>query len=274
MSKSAQLAASTTPSILLREDRDGIAVLVLNRPHARNSLSEAMLATLMQAFAEIAEDRATRAVVLAANGPVFSAGHDLKEMTAHRKDADHGRAYFETNFTASGALTQAIVKLPQPVIAAVQGLATAAGCQLVAACDLVVASEAARFCTPGVGIGLFCSTPAVPLSRKVPSNVAMEMLLTGEPISAERAREAGLVNRVVPPGQEREEAFALARKIANKSAHVQQIGKQAYYRQREMRLADALTYGNQVMVENMMARDAKEGISAFIDKRTAKWEDR
>jgi enoyl-CoA hydratase/carnithine racemase len=260
-------------TILLHEHRDSIALLTLNRPHARNSLSESMLAALTEAFAEIAEDRSTRVVVLAANGPVFSAGHDLKEMTAHRKDADHGRAYFEKNFAASGALTQAVVKLPQPVIAAVQGLATAAGCQLVAACDLVVASEAARFCTPGVGIGLFCSTPAVPLSRKVPSNVAMEMLLTGEPISAERAREAGLVNRVVAPGREREEAFSLARKIASKSAHVQKIGKQAFYRQREMGLVDAITYGNQVMVENMMARDAKEGISAFVEKRAPEWKD-
>lgn len=273
MSRAAVTAAAAEP-ILLREERENIALLTLNRPHARNSLSEAMLAALTDAFASIADNSAIRVVILAANGPVFCAGHDLKEMTAHRRDADHGRAYFEQNFAASGALTQAIVTLPQPVIASVQGLATAAGCQLVAACDLVVASEAARFCTPGVGIGLFCSTPAVPLSRKIPSNHAMEMLVTGEPISALRAREIGLVNRVAAPGRERDEAFALARVISAKSSHVQKIGKQAFYRQREMNLADALAYANSVMVENMMVRDAKEGIGAFIDKRPAKWEDR
>lgn len=269
-------AAVTTAAepIVLREDREHIALLTLNRPHARNSLSQAMLAALTEAFSSISDDRAIRVVVLAANGPVFCAGHDLKEMTAHRKDSDHGRAFFEQTFAASGALTQAIVSLPQPVIASVQGLATAAGCQLVSACDLVVASETARFCTPGVGIGLFCSTPAVPLSRKIPSNHAMEMLLTGEPISAMRAHEIGLVNRVLAPGRERDEAFALARVISAKSSHVQKIGKEAFYRQREMNLADALAYANSVMVENMMARDAKEGINAFVEKRAPKWEDK
>jgi len=274
MSRAATSPRTETAPILLREDRDNIALLVLNRPHARNSLSQAMLAALTEAFSSISNNSAIRVVILAADGLVFSAGHDLKEMTAHRKDADHGRAYFEQTFAASGALTQAIVSLPQPVIASVQGLATAAGCQLVSACDLVVASEAARFCTPGVGIGLFCSTPAVPLSRKIPSNHAVEMLLTGEPISAMRAHEIGLVNRVVAPGRERDEAFALARTIATKSSHVQKIGKDAFYRQREMGLAEAIAYANGVMVENMMARDAEEGINAFVEKRAPKWEDR
>lgn len=273
MSRAAITAAAAEP-ILLREERENIALLTLNRPHARNSLSQAMIESLTESFRSISSNSAIRVVVLAANGAVFSAGHDLKEMSAHRKDADHGRAYFEQTFAASGALTQAIISLPQPVVASVQGLATAAGCQLVAACDLVVASEAARFCTPGVGIGLFCSTPAVPLSRKIPSNYAMEMLLTGESISAARAREIGLVNRVAAPGREREEAFALARVISAKSSHVQKIGKEAFYRQREMNLADALAYANSVMVENMMARDAKEGINAFVEKRAPKWEDR
>jgi enoyl-CoA hydratase/carnithine racemase len=260
--------------VLLREDKNGIALLALNRPEARNSLTEGLLEALSAAFSSIHDDRAVRAVVLAANGSAFCAGHDLKELTSHRNDRDRGRAYFETIFEQSGTLTRAIVDLPQPVIAAVQGMATAAGCQLVAACDLVVASEAARFCTPGVDIGLFCSTPAVTLSRKVAPNHAMEMLLTGEPISGARAAEIGLVNRLVPPQRERNEALALAATLASKSSYVQKLGKQAFYRQGEMGLADAFDYANKVMTENMLAHDAEEGIGAFIEKRAPKWEDR
>jgi enoyl-CoA hydratase/carnithine racemase len=268
-------AVQTNPDpILLREDRGGIALLTLNRPDTRNSLSAEMLAALVEAFESVAADRSIRAVVLAANGTVFSAGHDLKEMTAHRRDPDGGRAFFERMFAGSSAVTRAIIDLPQPVVACVQGMATAAGCQIVSACDLVVASEAARFCTPGVGIGLFCTTPAVPLSRKIAPNHAMEMLLTGEPISALRAKEIGLLNRLTEVGREREEALALARHIAAKSAHVQKIGKNAFYRQHDMNLRDALDYANKVMVDNMMARDAEEGISAFVEKRTPTWEDR
>jgi len=261
-------------TVLLREDRDGIALLTLNRPEARNSLSDKLLTALSEVLRSISSDRAVRVVVLAANGPVFSAGHDLKELTAHRQDPDGGRTFFERTFATSGSVTQAIIDLPQPVVACVQGMATAAGCQIVAACDLVIASEAARFCTPGVGIGLFCTTPAVPLSRKIAPNHAMEMLFTGEPISALRAREIGMVNRVVAPGRELEEALALARTIAAKSSHVQKIGKNAFYRQHDMSLREALDYANKVMVDNMMARDAEEGISAFVEKRTPKWEDR
>jgi enoyl-CoA hydratase/carnithine racemase len=260
--------------VLLREDKNGIALLALNRPEARNSLTEGLLEALSAAFSSIRDDRAVRAVVLAANGSAFCAGHDLKELTSHRNDRDRGRAYFETIFEQSGTLTRAIVDLPQPVIAAVQGMATAAGCQLVAACDLVVASEAARFCTPGVDIGLFCSTPAVTLSRKVAPNHAMEMLLTGEPISGARAAEIGLVNRLVPPQRERNEALALAATLASKSSYVQKLGKQAFYRQGEMGLADAFDYANKVMTENMLAHDAEEGIGAFVEKRAPKWEDR
>lgn len=268
-------AATTAPvPVLLREDRGGVTVLTLNRPEARNSLSAGMLASLQAALDSIAADRSVRAVVLAANGPTFSAGHDLKEMTAHRRDPDGGRAFFERMFAASSGITRTIVDLPQPVIACVQGMATAAGCQTVSACDLVVASEAARFCTPGVGIGLFCTTPAVPLSRKIAPNHAMEMLLTGEPISARRAYEIGLVNRVVEAGREREAALALADVIATKSSHVQKIGKSAFYRQHELSLTDALDLANRVMVDNMMARDAEEGISAFVEKRIPTWEDR
>lgn len=271
MSKSAHAAATDSAPILLREDRNGIAILTLNRPAARNSLSEAMLAALDAEIGAIRTDRSVRAVVLAANGPAFSAGHDLKETTAHRQDADRGLAYFQRTFDFSAGLMQSIVNLPQAVIAAVEGVAAAAGCQLVASCDLVVASENARFSTPGVDIGLFCSAPMVALSRKVASNHALEMLLTGEPITAERAREIGLVNRVVAPGHALEEAVALARIIAGKSAHVQKIGKEAFYRQRELNLADAYAYATKVMAENMLARDAEEGIGAFIGKRSPEW---
>ena len=275
MTKSATATRTEVPApILLREDRDGIACLTLNRPPARNALSEAMIDALIEQFVAIGADKSVRAVVLAANGPAFCAGHDLKEMTAHRNDADRGRAYFQHLFDLCSQMMQEILRLPQPVIACVQGVATAAGCQLVASCDLVVASEAARFATPGVQIGLFCSAPMVPLSRKVASNHALEMLLTGEAVSAHRGYEIGLVNRVVPAGKEREEAGALARAIAQKSSYVVKIGKEAYYRQIEMDLAEAYRYGAAVMAENMLARDAEEGIGAFIEKRTPKWEDR
>jgi enoyl-CoA hydratase/carnithine racemase len=260
--------------VLLREHVGGVAVLTLNRPDRRNSLSAAMLAALGDAFAAIAADRAVRAVVLAAKGPAFSAGHDLKELAARRTDADGGRAYFAEVMNACSTVMQAIVTLPQPVIAAVQGIATAAGCQLVASCDLAVASETARFATPGVDIGLFCSTPMVPLSRNVAPKHALEMLFTGEAISAATAFRIGLVNRVVKPGSEQEEAMAFARQIAAQSALTIRTGKQAFYRQREMSLADAYRYASQIMVENMMAHDAEEGISAFIEKREAQWADR
>ncbi len=261
-------------SILLREDVDRIALLTLNRPEARNSLSEAMLTSLGDALAAISTDHSVRAVVLAANGSAFSAGHDLKELTARRTDPDGGRAYFKQIMDACSAVMQMVVRLPQPVIAAVEGIATAAGCQLVASCDLAVASRAARFATPGVNIGLFCSTPMVALSRNVGRKAAMEMLLTGDTVSAEDALRIGLVNHVVEPGQARDAALALARKVAAKSTAVVKLGKEAFYRQLEMGLSDAYAYTAQVMVENMLARDAEEGICAFIDKRAPRWEDR
>ncbi len=259
--------------ILLRETVGSIAVLTLNRPAARNSLSEAMIAGLHTALTEIADDKSVRALVIAANGPAFSAGHDMKELTGRRSDADRGRAYFAEIMTACSAMMQAIVHLPKPVVAAVQGIATAAGCQLVASCDLAIASEAASFATPGVDIGLFCSTPMVALSRNVPRKQAMEMLLTGEPISAETAKNIGLINRVVAAGSERDAAIALANKVALKSAYTVKLGKEAFYRQAEMSLADAYRYAAEVMTENMMARDAEEGIGAFIEKRAPKWQD-
>jgi enoyl-CoA hydratase/carnithine racemase len=264
----------TAPPVLLRDDLDGIALLTLNRPQSRNSLSEALLAALTQSLAAIAADPQVRVVVIAANGPAFSAGHDMKEMTARRSDADRGRAYFTQLMDQCAAMMQAVVRLPKPVIACVQGTATAAGCQLVASCDLAVASSAAMFATPGVNIGLFCSTPMVALSRNVSRKAAMEMLLTGDMVSAREAQRIGLVNRVVEPGAERAAALELARQIASKSALTLKIGKEAFYRQLEMNLSEAYRYASSVMVENMLARDAQEGIGAFIEKRTPSWEDR
>jgi enoyl-CoA hydratase/carnithine racemase len=256
MSAQPATAASASSSlILLREDRDGIAVLTLNRPQARNSLSEALLDALSDVLSAIARDRTVRVVVLAANGPAFSAGHDLKELNAHRAGEDRGRVYFKHIMGLCSRVMQQIVNLPQPVIAAVQATATAAGCQLVASCDLAVASQAAKFATPGVNIGLFCSTPMVALSRNVSRKHAMQMLLTGDLVSADEAARIGLVNQVVP------------------ATLTVKIGKEAFYRQAEMSLADAYDYASQVMVENMLARDAEEGISAFIEKRDPKWQD-
>ncbi|MBR0695779.1 enoyl-CoA hydratase [Bradyrhizobium lablabi] len=266
--------AAPQPSILLREQIGSIAVLTLNRPDARNSLSEDLIGALHGALKEIHVDKSIRGVVIAASGPAFSAGHDMKELTARRSDPDRGRAYFSQIMTACSAMMQAIVHLPKPVVAAVQGVATAAGCQLVASCDLAVASEAASFATPGVDIGLFCSTPMVALSRNVPRKQAMEMLLTGEPIMAATAKDIGLINRVVPAGTERDAAIVLAQKVALKSAYTVKLGKEAFYRQAEMTLAEAYRYAADVMTENMMARDAEEGIGAFIDKREPKWQDK
>jgi enoyl-CoA hydratase/carnithine racemase len=265
---------TSADAVLLRENDGPVAVLTLNRPAARKSLSEALLRALGEALTSIAKDDSVRAVVLAANGSAFCAGHDLKELTSRRSDADGGRAYFQQIMNTCSAMMQQIVTLPQPVIAAVQGVASAAGCQLVASCDLAIASTKAGFATPGVDIGLFCSTPMVALSRNVARKHAMEMLLTGDIIAAEKAAAIGLVNDVVAVGQERARAIELAQQFASKSSHVIGIGKAAFYRQIELPLAEAYAYASQVMTENMMARDAEEGICAFIEKRDPSWEDR
>jgi len=265
---------SATSPVLLRGDIDGIALLSLNRPQVRNTMSEAMLAALHDEFAAIAGDDQVRAVIISHSGPVFCAGHDMKEMTAHRSDPDGGRGYFNALMERCNALMMSIQKLPQPVIAAVEGVATAAGCQLVATCDLAVASETARFSTPGVHIGLFCSTPMVALSRNVSNKHAMEMLLTGDMVSADDAYRIGLVNRVVTAGKVSENALELARQIAAKSMLTVKLGKEAFYRQRELKLADAYKLTIDVMVDNMLARDAEEGLNAFIEKRDPSWEDR
>ncbi len=263
----------TAEADVLRRDADGIATLTLNRPAARNALSLSMIDTLRASIDAIAADRQVRALVITANGPAFSSGHDLKELTAHRADRDRGRGFYVETMRRCAEMMQAIVALPQPVIAAVEGVATAAGCQLVATCDLAIAGANARFGTPGVNIGLFCSTPMVALTRNVAPTPALDWLLTGELADADNAYRMGLVNRVVEAGAALKEARALARKIASKSTHVLAIGKKAFYVQREMSLADAYNYAADVMVQNMLARDAEEGIGAFVDKRQPKWRD-
>jgi enoyl-CoA hydratase/carnithine racemase len=265
-------AIHSSPPALARADAGGIATLTFTRPEARNPLSEALLAALSSELAAIAADNAIRAVILTAEGPVFCAGHDLKEMSARRTDADRGRAYFADTLGRCSRLMQQIVSLPQPVIAAVEGVATAAGCQIVASCDLAVAGADARFCTPGVHIGLFCSTPMVALSRNVAPKHAMEMLLLGEMADAETAHRYGLVNRVTAAGGALAEARVMAQIIASKSPLTVKTGKQAFYRQREMTLEEAYAYASQVMVDNMLARDAEEGIGAFVEKREPVWE--
>ncbi|MEO0822744.1 MAG: enoyl-CoA hydratase [Pseudomonadota bacterium] len=261
--------------ILLRDlDQDGVLRLTLNDADRRNALSEAMLAVLGDAFAAAAVDPAVRVVVLAANGPAFCAGHDLKELTAGRAAPDRGRAYFTHIMALCSGVMKAIASNPKPVVAEVSGVATAAGCQLVASCDLALAADTARFSTPGVHIGLFCSTPMVALTRNVNAKHAMEMLLTGDMISAARAEEIGLVNRVVAPDVLREATIELARKIASKSAMTLATGKRAFHAQRGMELADAYDLAADVMVRNMLTEDAEEGIGAFIEKRAPQWQDR
>ncbi|MBV9113906.1 MAG: enoyl-CoA hydratase [Hyphomicrobiales bacterium] len=259
---------------LSRRDDGAVAILTLDHQLSRNSLSEAMMGALQTILDEIAREKTVRAVILAAKGPVFCAGHDLKEMTARRADVDKGRRYFEDVFARCAKLMQSLVHLPRPVIAAVDGVATAAGCQLVASCDLAIASPSARFATPGVNIGLFCSTPMVALSRNVSRKHAMEMLLTGDFLSAEDAARIGLVNHVTQDGETAlEGALELARRIAAKPPATVRIGKEAFYRQAEMKLEEAYSYASRVIVENMLARDAQEGIGAFIGKREPRWSD-
>jgi enoyl-CoA hydratase/carnithine racemase len=255
--------------ILLTERADGVLRLTLNRPEARNALSIELMTQFVEALGCAAEDRASRVVVIAGAGPAFCAGHDLRELRI-----DPRREIYQRIFALCSELMLTIVRLPKPVIAEVHGVATAAGCQLVATCDLAVAAEEARFATPGVNIGLFCSTPMVALSRAVGRKPAMEMLLTGELIDAATARSLGLVNRVVARDGLREAVDRLARQIAKKSAFTVKIGKEAFYRQAELDLAAAYRYAAEVMTTNMLAEDAEEGIDAFLAKRTPVWRDR
>ncbi len=257
----------TDTALLLRHDDAGVTTLTLNRPQARNALSQAMLRALLDAFSAIAADASVRVVILTGAGPAFCAGHDLKEIRA----AGYARDYTEKLFADCAELMQAIVRLPQPVIARVHGIATAAGAQLVASADLAVATEDSRFATPGVHIGLFCSTPMVALSRNISHKHALQMLLSGDLIDAPTALRFGLVNELVPAGELEAKTLELARKIASKSALTVRTGKAAYYRQAELPLAEAYAYAREVMVTNLEAHDAQEGINAFIDKREPVW---
>ncbi|TKD18237.1 enoyl-CoA hydratase [Rhodobacter capsulatus] len=253
------------------EKRGVIAHLTLNSPATLNALSDAMLAALAARFAALATDAGVKVVVLKGAGKGFCAGHDLREMQAGRAAPDGGRAYFADLFTRCAAVMQMIPALPQPVIAEVHGIATAAGCQLVASCDLAVAAEGTRFGVNGVNIGLFCSTPMVALSRVVPRKVAFEMLTTGDFIDAARAREVGLVNRVVAHGDLEAATTALAETLAAKLGAAVKIGKRAFYDQIEMETAAAYAHAGAVMVENMLYRDTAEGVQAFLDKRKPDW---
>ncbi len=260
--------APITEPLVRAEHIGSVLRLTLNRASARNALSDGLMGALQEALDSA---KSARAIVLAAEGPAFSSGHDLKEMTAHRKATDGGKAAFAALFAQCSKLMQTIVRHPLPVIAQVQGIATAAGCQLVASCDLAVASREARFATPGVNIGLFCSTPMVALSRNVSRKHAMEMLLTGEMISADEARRIGLVNRVVAHDALADETLKLAELIASKPKATVKIGKEAFYRQLEMGLSDAYNYASEVMTLNMLNAEANEGITAFVEKRAPQW---
>jgi len=274
------MAGNSTPEItrmenpiLLESIDGGVARLVLNRPAARNSLSLTMISTLHEAIDRLGDNAAVRVIVITAEGPAFCAGHDLKEMSAARAEDDRGHGFFTKTMESCAAMMQAIVRCPKPVIAGVRGIATAAGCQLVASCDLAIAGEEAGFATPGVNIGLFCSTPMVAVSRNLPRKRVMEMLLGGEMIDAPTAADWGLVNSVVATDELEDAVMELARSVASKSAATLKIGKEAFYRQAEMPLDEAYRYTARVMVENMLERDAEEGINAFIEKREPVWED-
>jgi enoyl-CoA hydratase/carnithine racemase len=260
-----------TEPLILREDRDGIATLTLNAPHSLNALSVPMLRAMEAGFAALADDRAIRVIILKGAGRVFCAGHDLKEMQAARTAPDKGAAWFKDLFDLCARVMQMIPALPQPVIAQVHGLAAAAGCQLAASCDLAAAAEDARFGVNGVNIGLFCSTPMVALTRKLPPAVAFEMLTTGEFIAAPRAREVGLVNRIAPADQLDEVTQTLAATIAGKLTAAVKIGKSAFYDQAALPLDQAYALTGQAMVENMLWRDTEEGIQAFLEKRKPDW---
>jgi enoyl-CoA hydratase/carnithine racemase len=269
MTSSAASAAPTNEPILLRQDADGVATLTLNRPRQLNALSEAMLGELQAALDAIAGDAGVRVVVIAGAGPAFSAGHDLKEMRA-RPD----KAYYQELFARCSRMMMTIAEIPQPVIARVHGIATAAGCQLVGACDLAVAAQEARFATSGINVGLFCSTPAVALMRNVAAKPAFEMLMTGDFIDAETARDYGLVNKVVPAADLDRAVGDLARRICGKSAVAVRTGKRMFYRQRDMDLGAAYDFAAETMAVNMMAEDVGEGIDAFVGKRPPVWKHR
>ncbi len=270
MAEIVSIARATQEGPVHAEQDDAVLTIALSNPPA-NALSLAIMAALQRQIDRARDDDSIRVVVLTAPGKVFCAGHDLKEMQAHRADEDKGAAFFEKTFAACSALMQSIVALPKPIIAAVDGIATAAGCQLVATCDLAIASDRATFGVNGIDVGLFCTTPGVALARGMKPKHAMELLLTGEMVDASAAREFGLVNRVVPPEYLQQVVGKYAQTIAAKSPLAVRMGKEAFYRQAEMGLAEAYDHASRVMVDNMLGQDAEEGISAFMGKRKPTW---
>ena len=273
MSSNNNNEANTDDSILLEEFiANGVYRLTLNDAKKRNALSEEMMAKLKSSLSDAADNKSIRVIIIAGNGPAFCSGHDLKQMTAGRDNDDQGLTYFKKVFASCSELMQMIVEHPKPIIAEVSGVAAAAGCQLVACCDLAVAGKSARFITPGVNIGLFCSTPMVALSRNVSNKAAMEMLLTGEMVSADKAEHIGLINRVTDDADLEQETTALAELIASKSSLTLKIGKEAFYKQKDMPLSEAYDFASKVMVDNMLEHDAKEGIGSFLEKRKPKWQ--
>jgi len=273
MSSNNNNEANTDYSILLEEFiANGVYRLTLNDAKKRNTLSEEMMAKLKSSLTDATDNKSIRVIIIAGNGPAFCSGHDLKQMTAGRDNDDQGLAYFKKVFASCSELMQMIVEHPKPIIAEVSGVAAAAGCQLVACCDLAVAGKSARFITPGVNIGLFCSTPMVALSRNVSNKAAMEMLLTGEMVSADKAEHIGLINRVTDDADLKQETTALAELIASKSSLTLKIGKEAFYKQKDMPLSEAYDFASKVMVDNMLEHDAKEGIGSFLEKRKPKWQ--
>ena len=273
MSSNNNNEANTDYSILLEEFiANGVYRLTLNDAKKRNTLSEEMMAKLKSSLTDATDNKSIRVIIIAGNGPAFCSGHDLKQMTAGRDNDDQGLTYFKKVFASCSELMQMIVEHPKPIIAEVSGVAAAAGCQLVACCDLAVAGKSARFITPGVNIGLFCSTPMVALSRNVSNKAAMEMLLTGEMVSADKAEHIGLINRVTEDADLKQETTALAELIASKSSLTLKIGKEAFYKQKDMPLSEAYDFASKVMVDNMLEHDAKEGIGSFLEKRKPKWQ--
>ena len=273
MSSNNNNEANTDDSILLEEFiANGVYRLTLNDAKKRNALSEEMIAKLKSLLTDATDNKSIRVIIIAGNGPAFCSGHDLKQMTAGRGNDDQGLTYFKKVFASCSELMQMIVEHPKPIIAEVSGVAAAAGCQLVACCDLAVAGKSARFITPGVNIGLFCSTPMVALSRNVSNKAAMEMLLTGEMVSADKAEHIGLINRVTDDADLEQETTALAELIASKSSLTLKIGKEAFYKQKDMPLSEAYDFASKVMVDNMLEHDAKEGIGSFLEKRKPKWQ--
>ena len=273
MSSNNNNEANTDDSILLEEFiANGVYRLTLNDAKKRNALSEEMMAKLKSLLTDATDNKSIRVIIIAGNGPAFCSGHDLKQMTAGRDNDDQGLTYFKKVFASCSELMQMIVEHPKPIIAEVSGVAAAAGCQLVACCDLAVAGKSARFITPGVNIGLFCSTPMIALSRNVSNKAAMEMLLTGEMVSADKAEHIGLINRVTDDADLKQETTALAELIASKSSLTLKIGKEAFYKQKNMPLSEAYGFASKVMVDNMLEHDAKEGIGSFLEKRKPKWQ--